>query len=128
MKKYKKNNNIETEVKIFVETECQKPTSKYGAEPFEFHFIPVVKYSRQLARQMKIDLELITLAAWLHDIGSIIHGRQNHHLTSAKIADEKLKELNYPSDKIDLIKKCILNHRGSQKRQRKTIAGGSGKG
>ena len=32
-----------------------------------------------------------------------------------------MNELQYPSDKIELIKKCILNHRGSQKNGRNSI-------
>ena len=54
------------------------------------------------------------IAAWLHDIGSIIYGREDHHLTGAKIAEEKLNELGYALEKIEHVKKCILNHRGSQ--------------
>ena len=57
----------------------------------------------------------------MHDIGSIVYGRENHHITGAKIAEEKLKELNYPVKKIELIKKCILNHRGSQQNERHTL-------
>ena len=58
---------------------------------------------------------------WLHDIGSIIYGRDDHHITGAKIAEEKLKELQYPAEKIELVKKCILNHRGSQQNNRESI-------
>ena len=61
------------------------------------------------------------IAAWLHDIGSIIYGREDHHITSAKVAEDKLKELQYPAEKIELIKKCILNHRGSQQNGRDSI-------
>lgn len=42
-----------------------------------------------------------------------MYGRENHHITGAKIAEKKLKEFNYPKDKIEIVKKCILNHRGS---------------
>ncbi len=107
--------NIVHKVKKFVENECKKPTSKYGYEPLHFHFIPVVNYAKKLTDQLGGDKEIIMLAAWLPDIGSIIHGRKDHHITSAKIAEQKLKELHYPPAKIELIKKCILNHRGSQK-------------
>lgn len=103
------------QIKTFVEEECQKPTSKYGYEPFPFHFVPVVKYALALADEMGGDKEIIELAAWLHDIGSIIYGREDHHVTGAKVAEEKLTDLGYPPEKIALVKKCILNHRGSQK-------------
>ena len=54
------------------------------------------------------------ISAWLHDIGSIIYGRKDHHITGAQIAEEKLTKLGYPIEKIELVKKCSLNHRGSQ--------------
>jgi uncharacterized protein len=37
------------------------------------------------------------------------------------IAEKKLIELNYPTEKIELIKKCILHHRGSKKFTRENI-------
>ncbi len=107
------NENIVEEIRKFVEEECKKPTSKYGYEPYEFHFIPTVNYAKKLAEELGGDLELVEIAAWLHDIGSIIYGREKHHITGAEIAEKKLKELNYPEEKIELVKKCILNHRGS---------------
>jgi len=113
--------NIIKEIKEFAKNECEKPTSKYGSGPFRYHFIPMVKYAKQLAKELGKDVEVVELAGWLHDIGSIIYGRENHHITSAKIAENKLKELNYPSKKIKLIKKCILSHRGSKNYKRISI-------
>lgn len=109
------------EVKTFVEKECQKPSSKYGYEIFPYHFTPVVNYAKKLQEKMGGDREVIILAAWLHDIGSVIYGRENHHETSAKIAEEKLVELDYPKEKIERVKQCILNHRGSINSKRETI-------
>lgn len=108
-------------VRKFVESECKKPTSKYGHDPYPFHFVPVVRYADELAKELGGDREVISIAAWLHDIGSIIHGRKDHHLSGAKIAEEKLRELNYPEEKIALVKKCILNHRGSHNNGQETI-------
>lgn len=112
---------IVQEVKIFVENECLKTSSKYGYEPFPFHFVPVVQYAEKLADKLGGDKEIILIAAWLHDIGSIIYGRKDHHVTGAKVAEEKLKELGYPAEKIKLVKKCILKHRGSQQISRQSI-------
>ncbi len=111
---------VET-IKDFVEKECLKPDSKYGYEPFVYHFISMVKYAGELADELGGDKEVILIAAWLHDIGSIVHGRENHHITGAKIAEEKLRKLNYPEEKIELVKKCILSHRGSQSNDPQTI-------
>lgn len=113
--------NIVTEIKNFVEKECNKPSSKYGSEPFEFHFVPMVKYALKLSDEFKADREVIEIAAWLHDIGSIIDGRESHHISGAIIAEKKLQELNYPKEKIELVKKCILHHRGSISEERQSI-------
>jgi uncharacterized protein len=113
--------DIVDKVKAFVKTECKRPTSKYGYGPFLNHFKPTVDYAEKLSDKLGGDKEIILIAAWLHDIGSIIKGRKDHHITGAQIAEEKLREFNYPQKKIKLVKACILNHRGSQKNNRKTI-------
>ncbi len=113
--------DIIQEIKKFVEKECRESTNKYGYGPFKFHFIPTVAYAGKLADELGGDKEVILIAAWLHDIGSIVDDRGNHHITGAKVAEEKLKELKYPTEKIELVKKCILNHRGSRQDKRETI-------
>lgn len=112
---------LEKKVKDFVENECKKPSSHYGYDPFVFHFIPVVEYAQKLADKFGADKEIVTISAWFHDIGSIMYGRENHHITGAKIAEKKLKEFGYPQDKIDQVKNCIFSHRGSQKIKTNTI-------
>ncbi len=113
--------DVVQEIRDFVMNECKKPTSRYGYEPFEFHFAPMVKYAEELSNELGGNKEIILIAAWLHDIGSIIHGRENHHVTSSEIAETKLREFGYPAEKIKLVKKCILNHRGSQQNKRESI-------
>ncbi len=113
--------DIVDEIKRFVEEECKKPSSNYGYEPFSQHFVPMAKYAEELADELGGDREVILIAAWLHDIGTILHGRKDHHITGAKIAEEKLKEFQYPAQKLELVKKCILNHRGSQQNNRDSI-------
>lgn len=108
-------------IKTFVEGELKKPDSHYGYEPFPYHLIPTVNYAKELSSRLGGDKEVIIISAWLHDIGSANHGRVDHHISGAKIAEKKLKELKYPKDKINLVKKCILNHRGSQNNTRKSI-------
>jgi uncharacterized protein len=113
--------NITQKIKKFVEAECKKPNSKYGYEPFTCHVVPVVKYVKKMAQEFGADEEILEIAAWLHDIGSFTYGRENHHLTGAKIAEEKLKELGYPSLKIKKVNECIRTHRGSQKIPAKSL-------
>lgn len=109
------------QVESFVLEECMKPTSSYWIEPFEFHFKPVVKYANKLVDELWGDREIVTIAAWLHDIWSIINGRKDHHISWSEIASQILQDFNYPSKKIELVKKCILNHRGSQNNNRTTL-------
>lgn len=111
------------EIRSFVEEECRKPTSKYGYDSYTCHFVSVVKNAGELADRLGADKEVVLVAAWLHDIGSIVDGRDNHHITGPKIAEKKLKELNYPSDKIELVKECIFNHRSSVGNKAKSLEG-----
>lgn len=113
--------DIIEKVRQFVEDECKKPTSKYGYEPYVNHFVPVVKYAKELARELGGDEEIVEIAAWIHDIGSIMIGRSDHHITGAKISEEKLREFGYPEEKIALVKNCVLHHRGSQKMKLETL-------
>jgi len=119
--KIKMVENIIEQVRKFVEDECKKPTSKYGYSPYLGHFIPMANYSKQLAEKLKADVEVVEIAAWLHDIGSIMIGRKDHHITGAEIAEKKLKELNYPDKKIEMVKTCILNHRGSINNHKESV-------
>lgn len=109
------------EIIKFVEHECRKPTNEYGLEPFENHFKPMVEWAEKLADELGGDKEVILIASWLHDIGSIIDGRENHHTTGSEIARKKLEKFNYSENKIRLVEKCILNHRGSQNRNRESL-------
>lgn len=113
-------NSITEEIRKFVEEECKKPSSKYGYDPYLFHFLPTLKYAKILAEQLHADVEIVEIAALLHDLGSIIHGREDHHITSSEIAEKKLRELSYPEEKIKKIKQCIISHRGSKKIIRET--------
>ncbi len=112
--------NIAKKVRDFVKEECEKSTSNYGEYTFNEHFVPMVKIAKKLAIKRGADEEIVEIASWLHDIGSIIEGRENHHITGAIIAGKKLRELGYPEDKISKIKDCILSHRGSRNIKPKT--------
>ncbi len=111
----KKRKDIIEKARQFVKEECKKPSSIYGYEPYPCHFIPVHNYAKKLAEELNANVEVVEIAAWLHDIGSVIKGRKDHHITGAEIAEKKLRKWGYDKNKIKLVKKCILNHRGSVK-------------
>ena len=113
--------NIVEEIRKFVEEESKKPTAKYGYEPYEYHLIPMRNYAVKLAKKLGADIEIVEISSWSHDIGSIIYGREKHHLTGVKIIGKKLLELNYPKNKIKQVLHCILTHRSSNRLKPKTI-------
>lgn len=104
------------EIRKFVEDECSKPFSNYSGA-YKHHFVPMHKIAKELAEKIGADVEIVEIAAWLHDIGSIVDGRENHHITGALIAEEKLRKLNYSEEKIKKVRECILNHRGSKENE-----------
>jgi uncharacterized protein len=80
------------------------------------HIKAVVKNAVILAESYGADLEVVTIGAWLHDIASITDYNlyEEHHIHGARIAGDILSSFNYPEEKIELVKKCILNHRASK--------------
>jgi uncharacterized protein len=115
-----KQDSIEA-VRRFVEKESYKPESHYGSEPYEFHFVPMHALAKTLAEKLEADVEIVEIAAWLHDIGSIMYGRKDHHLTGAKVSDQVLSNLEYPLERREQVKHCILAHRGSNGIQPQTL-------
>ncbi len=103
-------NYLKNEIKNRAENE----NNKFGIGVL-YHIEAVVKNAEILADEYKADKEVCIIAAWLHDIASITDYKlyKEHHIHGIKIADEILRKFNYDEDKIDLVKKCILNHRGS---------------
>lgn len=103
-------NYLKTEVKHRAENE----NNKFGIGVL-YHIEAVVKNAEILANKYNADKEICIIAAWLHDIASITDYKlyEEHHIHGIKIASEILEKFKYDDDKIELVKACILNHRGS---------------
>ena len=101
---------------------CKQPTNKFGMGCY-YHIEAVAKNAEILAGKYGADKEVVIIAAWLHDIASITDYAmyEEHHKYGVDIAKEILNELNYDKEKIALVQKCILNHRGSVKLERNSI-------
>ena len=93
---------------------CKKPANKFGMGCY-YHIEAVVKNGELLAQKYGADKEIVMIASWLHDIASITDYTlyENHHIHGANIAYDLLSSLSYDNSKIDLVQKCIRNHRGS---------------
>ena len=101
---------LEADIKNRIENE----NNKFGIGVL-YHIEAVVKNAEILAKKYNADEEVCIISAWLHDIASITDYDlyQEHHIHGTKIADEILRKFEYDENKIKLVKKCILNHRGS---------------
>lgn len=102
---------------------CKKHEEKVGYDFWNEHIKFVVKNAVKLADEFGADKEIVELGALLHDIAmpSGIGPREEHHIYGEKIAEELLTEYGYPKDKIERVKKCVLNHRGMADFPRNTI-------
>jgi uncharacterized protein len=76
------------------------------------HVQYVYKYVCLLSEDKDVDHEVLELSALLHDIAmtDITLDRSRHNEYGAEIAEKLLRENNYPEDKVQFVKKCILNH------------------
>ena len=102
---------------------CNIYKEKYGYDFWNDHIKYVVKNSVELAKKYGADVEIVELGALLHDIAmpSEIRPREEHNLYGTQIADELLSKLNYPVDRKERVKECVLRHRGSKDLARNTI-------
>ncbi len=117
---------MRTDIINYLEKEIYKRASvtsnKFGIGCY-YHIEAVVKNAQILAQEFGADEEIVIIAAWLHDIASITDYSlyEMHHIHGANIAENILKQFNYEEEKINKVKECILNHRGSVNNAKLTI-------
>ena len=72
------------------------------------HIQYVYKYVVLLSKDKNVDKEVLELSALLHDISmtDITLDRSRHNEFGADIAEQLLRENDYPEDKVQLVKKC----------------------
>jgi uncharacterized protein len=116
MKKYDYQKIRQMVIKI-VKDACFSPKNIYTETVWGHHILPVVNHSLILGRQLRADMEVVELAAYLHDIAAISNRKfiEDHHLYGAEMARTILSKTDLPSEKIDKIYDCIFSHRGSRK-------------
>ena len=86
------------------------------------HIQYVYKYVVLLSKDKNVDKEVLELSALLHDISmtDMTLDRSRHNEFGADIAEKLLRENDYPEDKVQLVKKCILNHSKKRREYRTT--------
>ena len=87
------------------------------------HIKYVYNYVVLLSKDKDVDKEVLEISALLHDIAMTDRNldRSKHNEYGCVIAEEILTKLNYPKDKIEFVKKCILNHSSKRKEFRTTL-------
>lgn len=108
----KRSNNFEQETK----------GTKDEYNIYKEHIQYVYKYVMLLSQNKDVDKEVLQLSAFLHDIAMTDKNldRSKHNEYGAEIAEQFLRENNYPEDKIEFVKKCILNHSSKRAEYRTT--------
>lgn len=108
-------------IKKDIKRRCESPNNFFGIGSYK-HIESVANNAVELATLYQADVEVCEIAGWLHDIASITDYQlyENHHIHGANMAEKILKSYNYPTDKIELVKLCILNHRGSVLKEKTT--------
>ena len=106
-----------------VEDTCRSENNYFGYGAWTHHIQHVVKYSKLMASKPNADKEIVEIAALLHDYASVksFELYEEHHLHGAVLAEEILKGYDYPQDRIDQVKHCIISHRGSKNVERLSI-------
>ena len=86
------------------------------------HIQYVYKYVCLLSKDKNVDHEVLELSALLHDIAMTDKtlDRSKHNEYGSEIAEQLLRENNYPEDKVQFVKKCILNHSSKRAEYRTT--------
>lgn len=99
-----------------VKDRCMAPTNAYGIGAWDHHIELVYKLAVQNADEYEADRDIVAIAALLHDVASVTNKEftEEHHVIGARIAEEILSKYELTNDQLELIKKCILNHRGSR--------------
>ncbi|MFZ2193014.1 MAG: HD domain-containing protein [Candidatus Moraniibacteriota bacterium] len=91
------------------------------------HVMRVYNMALRIAKDEKnVDLDVLKSATLLHDIARVKEdndksGKTCHAMESANMSEKILISLNYPKDKIEKIKKCILSHRYKTESRAQTI-------
>jgi len=102
----------------FVVEKCiwHKENSEDHYDFWNEHIKYVYEEAIKQAKTFNADEEIVKMGALLHDIALIqmVGTRAEHHINGAKIAEEFLRGINYPEDRLKRVVGCVLHHRKSQ--------------
>ncbi len=74
------------------------------------HIAEVAAFAQKLAEPTGADEEIVTLAAYFHDISRVTLGPESHDVKSAEMARDWLREHDYPAEGIERVAAAIVAH------------------
>ncbi|MCU0916609.1 MAG: HD domain-containing protein [Planctomycetes bacterium] len=103
---------IKKVVKEYVLKECNSSRNAFGPAFVEEHLSVVAEYAKKLGKTLGADLEIVELAAWLHDLAAVqdLAALPRHPALGAEIARKVLRAQDYPEERTDRVARCILSH------------------
>ena len=106
-----------------VQAACASEKNIFGYGIWTHHITQVVRYARLLAHINDADVEIVELAALLHDYAGIKDAAlySQHHIYGPIEAEKLLVSLGYPLERIEAVQHCIATHRASVASERKTV-------
>lgn len=101
-----------TAISEFVLAECSRNENAFGLSFFDEHVALVVSYGKKLAQQLGADVEIVELAAYLHDLSAVrdVTILSEHAIRGAVLAQRLLSEWGYSVDKARRVAECIASH------------------
>ncbi len=98
-------------------SEWRKKAQESDVPLFDYrfdHVLRVVRTAHRLAKLTGADEEIVVAAAWLHDIAkpSAVYPVERHADKSAKIAEEILRDIGFPEEKIPRVIEAVEKHAG----------------
>jgi uncharacterized protein len=117
------NQELIRELSQIVETACKSKNNKFGYGIWSHHIKPMIEISRILSKKYNADEEIVLIATLLHDLAGISDSThiEEHHIYGAIDAERILNKYEFPTNRIEMVKKCIINHRGSINNKKETI-------
>ena len=116
--------NIPEDLRDYVQGQVlplyQRSDSAHGPE----HIRQVLANSWELAQGLGADLRLVYVVAAYHDLGIAFFGRQDHHLTSARLLreDGELSRWFTPEER-ETMAQAVEDHRASVDREPRSLYG-----
>ena len=112
--KTKDYNILISDIKKHLDEVCNDDRVKY-------HINPVVKIAKKMAKDLDADIQIVEIAAYMHDITKMTGERKDHHITGAIYTRDFLKNYNIEEYKVNKIMDCIKKHRGNSEFSRNTL-------